>query len=216
MNEILINKLSDQVKNFNLTNHQFIQDPNFSNDGGISSMLSSSPKQAENNKHKINDKFEFNEESLINAVSKSKMEVKDERFKEKMLKDAFKYMYLSKKLKFVPEYKELRIKFDEVDGNIHLILYGSFLYLLYIIFQTLDNRITYYDNIDDIIRDKPKRLYVKNKPFHFGIVSGIFSLLMWNVKASKKIENDYQVMIKDKYLKNLHFTEKHTTRLTKL
>ena len=50
MDDIRINKLSDQIKNFNFSNHKFIQDPNFTSES-VRSMIT--PDDIKNNKKKL-------------------------------------------------------------------------------------------------------------------------------------------------------------------
>ena len=207
MDDIPINKLSDQIKNFNYSNHKFIQDPNFSSES-ISSMIT-----PDNINHDNKHNRELSEESLFAAGKISRPEIKDERFKEKMLKDAFKYLYYTQKLKHVPEYKQHLKDLEEIDHNILIVSLGGTLYGLFMIFKLIDNRMTYYDKIDDIIRDKPRKFYIQNKPFHFGIIISILSIFYWNLHYSIKLEKEYQDKIRKKYLSHLKITEKHPKKL---
>ena len=197
MDDIRINKLSDQIKNFNFSNHKFIQDPNFTSES-VRSMIT--PDDIKNNKKKL----EISEESLFSAAKLSRPEIKDERFKEKMLKDAFKYLYYTQKLKNVPEYKEHLNSLKEIEHNILILSLGGSLYTLFIIFKSIDNRMTYYDKIDDIIRDKPRKFKIHNKAFHFGVIISTLSLFYWNVHQLKNLEEDYQKKIRKKYPKKIY------------
>jgi hypothetical protein len=72
---------------------------------------------------------------------------------------------------------------------------------------------TYYDRIDDIIKDKPRKLNLINKPFHFSLIFTSFSLLYWNISKSRKLEEEYQDKLKKNYMKNLSLSKKHPQRL---
>ncbi len=200
-----INKISDQIKNFNDCNHKFIQDPKFNNTNFIESMFSSIEPDTEPQKP--------NEQTLFESMKQTKKEIKDERFNEKLIKDAFKYLYYSQKMKHVPEFKEHRRKLEEIDHNIRILSMMGTLYTIYMIFKKIDLRMTYYDRIDDIIKDKPRKLNLINKPFHFSMILTSFSLLFWNISKSKRLEKEYQDKLRQNYLKNLSVSKKHPQNL---
>ena len=196
-----INKISDQIKNFSDCNHQFIQDPKFNYTNIMESMFTSIPSETDTQK--------LNEQTLFESFKQTKKENKDERFNDKLIKDAFKYLYYSQKMKHAPEFKEHRQKMEEIDHNIKILSMMGTLYTIYLIFKKIDLRMTYYDRIDDIIKDKPRKLNLINKPFHFSMILTSFSLLYWNISKSRRLEKEYQDVLKQKYLKNLSISKKH-------
>ena len=212
-NSFPINKISDYIGNFDTCSHKFIQDPNFNKSHLLDSIFNT--KQEETNQHP-HKKLTFDEKSFYDSMKKPKKEVIDNRFSEKLLKDAFKYMYYSQKMKHVPEYKEHRRKIEEIDENIKALTIMGTLYLIYIIFKKIDLRMTYYDKVDDIIRDKPRKLYITNKPFHISMIVTSFSLLFWNISKSRRLEKEFQDLLKEKYLKNLEVSKKHPKTLISL
>jgi hypothetical protein len=200
---IPINNLSGSLKNFNFSSHKFIKDPNFKDDGDIEELLKTTDQTPIN----------LDEKSMIESAKMNRPKITDERFKERMLKDTFKYLYYRQKLSHLPEFKEHKKKLAEIDKNVLTLTYMSTLYGLFLIFRIIDRSITFYDRIDDIINDRPKTIPFTNKAFHISASITLISLIFWNFHQTKKLETEFQQRIKTKYLSNMRFSEKHPQKV---
>ena len=200
---------SDQIGDFNLSNHRFIQDPNApkSNDIQPSDVMEDSLKRSSNSS--------LNQENLQNFLNvKNKETPHDPRFQEFLLKDATKYLYLTRKLIDTPEYKKKSHELEEYHANCRLATYLGFFYLTYLVFKIVDRRHLEYANLDDLIHDKKKIVVIRNNSFHFGVFFSLGMILLWNKRQINVVGAKYDKIIHQKYLTKLKINDENRFKIT--
>ena len=107
-----------------------------------------------------------------------------------------------------PMLNQIQIKKSKIKKKIKIVVYVSCFYSFYLFADVYDQRNNKYNNIQDMINNKPRALNIRYKQ-HFFIYSFLITLMGYFIKKNYKIENDFNKFVRDNYI---HLSDEELSR----